>query len=115
MNTPDATPAPITLPAISVLRLAELLTELDQFLRSGALIADELVEFLRRRGRHHPGLDAYTLIDEVSFTAARYRRLTEGIDRDAAAYALAADPHDDNHRPPAIGGPDSGSRTEASR
>ncbi len=48
MTTED--PPPITLPAISVVLLAELLTEVDEFLRSSPVATDGLTVFLAGRG-----------------------------------------------------------------
>lgn len=63
-------PSAVTLPVESITRLARLLTDLDEFLRSAPSLPDQLTEFLRRRGDDHPRLTVNNLIDEVSFTAA---------------------------------------------
>jgi hypothetical protein len=67
------------LPPESVAALARLLCELDQFLRSGGPVADDLAGFLRQRGARHPGFAACNLIDELCFTAARFRRLAADV------------------------------------
>jgi hypothetical protein len=69
------TPPPVTLPATSVILLAELLTQMDEFLRSSPLIADDLAGFLASRDHSHPGFAAFNLIDNVSFTALWLRNL----------------------------------------
>ena len=89
--TPDSPPPQITLPAASVIQLADLLTELDEFLRSGGGVADHLAGFLAHRGHTHAGFAACNLIDEASFTAAHLRKLTHGIPRTTAEYAQLAD------------------------
>jgi hypothetical protein len=73
---PDTT----TLATTSVLRLANLLCELDEFLRSSRLAATALAGFLHDRGDQHPGFAACNLIDELCFTAAHFRRLANSID-----------------------------------
>jgi hypothetical protein len=73
-------PGPVTLPAISAILLADLLTELDAFLRGGGPVVNDLADFLARRGHRHPGYDACVLIDQLSLTAARLRKLTAGED-----------------------------------
>lgn len=90
MTTPSTPPA-ITLPAASVIHLADLLTELDEFLRSGAGVAEHLAGFRARRGHAYPRFAANNLIDEVSFTAADLRKLTHGIPRATAECAELAD------------------------
>jgi len=67
--TTDGRP-PVTLPAASVILLAELLTRLDEFLRSGPVIAEDLARFLASQGDAHAGFSANNLIDDVSFSAA---------------------------------------------
>jgi hypothetical protein len=56
--------------------LAELLTVLDEFLRSSDETTALLERFLAGRGEQHPGYHASLLIDWASFTAASHRRLT---------------------------------------
>jgi hypothetical protein len=90
---------PITLPALTVIMLADLLTELDEFLRSGGTIAANLAGFLDRNGHSHPGFAACNLIDEVSFTAAHLRKLTHGIDKAAAESAYLADHLGEEYQP----------------
>lgn len=76
---PDEDPASQNaFPASAAAGLAELLTEVDEFLRSGPAVAAELEQFLARRGRPYPGFAACNLIDAVSFTALRLRDLTAG-------------------------------------
>jgi len=74
MRLPDAsTPPPrsLTLPAAEVVLLAELLTGVDEFLRSSDGVFAELRAFAAQPGRP----DAGYLIDAVSFTAGHLRRL----------------------------------------
>ncbi|MFI5783808.1 hypothetical protein [Nocardia sp. NPDC051570] len=55
--------------------LAALLTTLDEFLRSRELpVGELLIEFFAVHGSTRPASDAYTLVDNLSFTAHRYRR-----------------------------------------
>jgi hypothetical protein len=44
----------ITIPAAVVVVLADLLTEVDQFLHSGSLILDDVTDFMRYRGHRNP-------------------------------------------------------------
>jgi hypothetical protein len=67
-----------TLPTASVLELAQLLTDADEFLRSSPAVASELEHFLARRGHRFPGFAASNFIDDVSFTALWLRNLTSG-------------------------------------
>jgi hypothetical protein len=55
--------------------LAELLTVLDEFLRSSQEVTVLLERFLAGRGGQHPGYHAGLLIDWTSFTAGRHRYL----------------------------------------
>lgn len=55
--------------------LADLLTVLDQFLRSSQEVTALLERFLTERANQHPGYHASLLIDWTSFTAASHRRL----------------------------------------
>ena len=55
--------------------LAELLTILDEFLRSSEEVTTLLTRFLTGHGEQHPGYHASLLIDWASFTAARHRQL----------------------------------------
>ena len=74
MTLPDAfTPLPrsLTLPTADVALLAELLDELDEFLRSSDGVFAELRAFAAQTGRP----DAGYLIDAVSFNAAHLHRL----------------------------------------
>ena len=66
-------------PVDSLNHLADLLGELDAFLRSGHPVSDQLTEFMRRHGHPHPGFAACNLIDDLSFTAFSYRRLAGNL------------------------------------
>ena len=74
-----AEPETFALPADSLSHLADLLGELDAFLRSGQPVGGQLTEFMRRRGHPHPGLAACNLIDDLCFTAFGYRRLADNL------------------------------------
>jgi hypothetical protein len=51
-------------------------TVLDEFLRCQNLLVSKLLtEFLVACGSKHPGFDACNLIDNLCFTAHRYRHL----------------------------------------
>ena len=67
------------LPAGSLSHLADLLGELDAFLRSGQPVGSQLTGFMQRRGHPHPGLAACNLIDNLCFTAFGYRRLADNL------------------------------------
>jgi hypothetical protein len=56
--------------------LADLLTILDEFLRSSEEVTVLLARFLAGRGEQHPGYHASLLIDWASFTAGRHRQLS---------------------------------------
>lgn len=84
-------PPPVTLPAITVILLAELLSQLDEFLRASPLTAGDLSDFLATRGRASPMFSANNIIDDISFTAAHLRAITGGIDKHAAENAHIAD------------------------
>ena len=56
--------------------LADLLTVLDEFLRSSQEVTALLERFLAASGERHAGYHASLLIDWASFTAASHRRLT---------------------------------------
>ncbi len=64
-------PETFALPVDSLSHLADLLGELDTFLRSGHPVGDQLTDYMRRRGHPHPGLAACNLIDDLCFTAFR--------------------------------------------
>ena len=66
-------------PVDSLSHIADLLGELDAFLRSGHPAGDQLTEFMRRHGHPHPGFAACNLIDDLSFTAFSYRRLADNL------------------------------------
>jgi hypothetical protein len=72
---------PVTLPAETAAGLAELLSVIDQFLRSGCGSVS-LAGWLRSRGAPSPEHDASTLTDWLSFTALAVRDLTAGHDGD---------------------------------
>ncbi|MGD0246842.1 MAG: hypothetical protein ABSB59_41830 [Streptosporangiaceae bacterium] len=55
--------------------LADLLTVLDEFLRSSEEVTAFLERFLAGRGGQHPGYHASLLIDWAAFTALRHRQL----------------------------------------
>lgn len=72
-------PATIAYPIGSLVHLAELLGEIDEFLRSGTDVTDLLAVFMTRRGRAHPGFRACNLIDDLSFTAHHIRCLVDDV------------------------------------
>ena len=74
-----AEPETFAFPVDSLSHLADLLGELDAFLRSGHPVSDQITEFMRHRGHPHPGLAACNLIDDLSFTAFSYRRLAHNL------------------------------------
>jgi hypothetical protein len=74
-----AEPETFPFPVDSLSHLADLLGELDAFLRSGHPVRDHLTEFMRHRGHSHPGFAACNLIDDLSFTAFSYRRLADNL------------------------------------
>lgn len=59
-------------------QLAQLLSDLDEFLRSDQLIIEELAAFLHYRGTPQPRFAAFNLVDELCFTAAHLRGLSQG-------------------------------------
>jgi hypothetical protein len=62
-------------------QLAELLCQLDEFLRSPRpAVTSALLDFMKERGHPHPGFAACNLIDDLSFTAYRYRHPETGQD-----------------------------------
>jgi hypothetical protein len=67
------------LPAGSLSYLADVLGELDAFLRSDQPVGGQLSKFMQRRGHPHPGLAACNLIDDLCFTAFGYRRLADNL------------------------------------
>lgn len=84
MTQPDdleSTDEPMTIayPAHSLVHLAELLGEIDEFLRSGTDVTDLLTVFMTRLGRPYPGFRACNLIDDLSFTAHHIRRIIDGL------------------------------------
>jgi len=83
MTQPDDLEPPdesitIAHPIGSLVHLAELLGEIDEFFRSGTDVTDLLTVFMTRLGRTHPGFRACNLIDDLSFTAHHIRRLVDG-------------------------------------
>jgi hypothetical protein len=68
---------PVSLPYLQ--HLAELLGELDEFLRSGTNVILPLTQFMQHRRHTNPGLAAYNLIDDLCFTAYGLRRRIENI------------------------------------
>jgi hypothetical protein len=76
LEPPDV-PITIAYPIGSLVHLADLLGEIDEFLRSGTNVTDLLTAFMTRRGRTHPGFRACNLIDDLSFTAHHIRRLID--------------------------------------
>jgi len=83
-------PPLIALPAISLILLTELLTQLDNFLHSTPFIAEDLADFLDRR-HTHPRFTAENVIGELSLAAEHLRRLTTGLDPATAAYSHLTD------------------------
>lgn len=65
------------LPPESAAALTDMLCELDAFLRSGGPVITSLTDFLHHRGARYPGFAARNLIDELSFTAAQHRMVTD--------------------------------------
>ena len=72
-------PGTIAYPIGSLVHLAELLGEIDEFLRSGTDVTDLLTAFMIRSGHTHPGFRVCNLIDDLSFTAHHIRHLVDGI------------------------------------
>lgn len=70
MSSDSKPPLTVTLPVESITRLARLLSELDEFLRSAPDLPDQLTEFQRQCGDNNPRFTANNLIDEIGFTAA---------------------------------------------
>ena len=78
LEPPDE-PMTIAYPIGSLVHLAELLGEIDEFIRSGTDVTHLLTMFMTRSGRTHPGFRACNLIDDLSFTAHHIRRLIDGL------------------------------------
>jgi hypothetical protein len=78
LEPPDE-PITIAYPIGSLVHLAELLGEIDDFFRSGTDVTDLLTVFMTHLGRTHPGFRACNLIDDLSFTAHHIRRLVDGL------------------------------------
>jgi len=74
------------LPRESVAALTRLLCDLDEFLRSGGPVVADLTNFMRHRGDRRPGFTACNLIDELCFTAARFRRPAADVSAGTTAY-----------------------------
>src|SRR5438445_7056604 len=68
---PENTP-----PGGNLTELTDLLTTLDEFLRSSPRVSADLAAFMASGGHPHPGYAASLLINEVSFTALRLRQFT---------------------------------------
>ena len=84
MTQPDDLEPPdeaitIAYPIGSLVHLAELLGEIDEFLRSGTDVTELLTTFMTRLGRTHPGFRACNLIDDLSFTAHHIRHLVRDV------------------------------------
>jgi len=94
-------PATVPLPAQSIIRLARLLADLDEFLRSEPTL---LACFLQRRGDDRPRFTANNLIDEVGFTAVWLQtHAAAHTDPQPACHPpdrAAHDPGTDAHQPP---------------
>ena len=88
-------PATVTLPADELTLLADLLTELDAFLRSPDF-HDVVVAALRVHAAESGGADAGYLIDAVQFNAAYLRRLITEIGSDADPVATTGRVDRDN-------------------
>lgn len=69
----------VAYPVHSLLDLAQLLGELDKFLRSGSDVTVLLTKFMTRRGHTQPGFTACNLIDDLCFTAYAIRRLADDL------------------------------------
>jgi hypothetical protein len=96
--TTDGAPL-VTLPGAWVIRLAELLTQLDEFLRSGPAVAGQLARFLASQGDAHARFSANNLIDDVSFTAAHLRSITHGTGQTTTESAGQPGCHSEGSQP----------------
>ena len=76
---PPGEPITIAYPIDSLVHLAELLGEIDEFLRSGTDVTDLLAVFMIRRGPPTPASGSYNLIDDLSFTAHHIRCLVDDV------------------------------------
>lgn len=97
----ERTSPPITLAAFDVILLAELLGDLDGFLRSPDH-HDAIWAALRSYCARTAGCDAGHLVDAVSLFARHLGELIAHVDRGEAAYAAVADLIDEDcdERPP---------------
>jgi hypothetical protein len=77
-DEPEPEPT-VAYPVHSIRRLAELLGEVDEFLRSGNGVTVLLTEFMTHRGDIHPEFTACNMIDDLSFTAYAIRCLTDDL------------------------------------
>lgn len=68
-----------TVPGDSMMQLAQLLGDLDEFLRSDQVFIEELAAFLHHRGTPQPRFAAFNLVDELCFTAAHLRTVAQGV------------------------------------
>ena len=85
MSAPPGGNRPSAAPDVEgLISLAQMLTQIDEFLRTGDHIDHHLADFLSTGPGDTGQLAAYCLIDAVSFTAHSYRR-------QAAAQAAAGD------------------------
>jgi hypothetical protein len=89
---PAHSEATIALTTTQVTDLAELLDELDEFLRMGQRSIDALSEFYRsRHDDDHPRFTALCLVDSVSLTALRLRQQAHAALNQAALNQAASD------------------------
>jgi hypothetical protein len=75
----DPEPETFGFPIESLRHLADLLGELDEFLRSGVDVTLLLTQFKQRKGHREPDFAACCLIDDLCFTAYGTRLLVEGL------------------------------------
>lgn len=88
----DQAAATIAMTPRQIADLAELLDELDQFLRMSGHAIDALAEFYRTyHDDHHPRFAALCLLDSVSFTALRLRRQAQAASNQADSHDPGAD------------------------
>jgi hypothetical protein len=73
--------ATLTVSAGELARVGQLLSELDEFLRSDHSVTELLADFYARRGDCHPRFAAANLIDAVSFTALGLRHGGTAVDQ----------------------------------
>ena len=95
MTAGDGCPSPISLPALDVILLAELLADLDGVVRSpghSSAVRAALASYCAETRL----FDAGCLIDRISVFAEHLAELTAGIDRTADADAAVADNIDED-------------------